>query len=72
MTVAAVVDLGTIGADGLTTYVGVGAANSLKPTLSSPLPMPNPAMTSFGMQGYCLKPTTSARKRFRNSCLIPL
>ena len=28
MTVA---DLGTIGANGLTTYVGVGAANSLKP-----------------------------------------
>jgi hypothetical protein len=30
-TVAAVMDLGTIGTDGLTTYVGVGAANSLRP-----------------------------------------
>lgn len=31
MTVAVVVDLGTMGADGLTTCVGVGAANPVKP-----------------------------------------
>jgi acid phosphatase type 7 len=31
MTVAVVVDLGTMGADGLTTHIGVGAANPLKP-----------------------------------------
>ncbi len=31
MTVAVVVDLGTMGSDGLTTYVGVGAANPLTP-----------------------------------------
>lgn len=31
MTVAVVVDLGTMSADGLTTYVGVGGANTLKP-----------------------------------------
>lgn len=31
MTVAVVVDLGTMGADGLTAHVGVGAANPLRP-----------------------------------------
>lgn len=73
--VAIAVNLSTIGANGLTTHVGVSAANPLRTGEVNTIRYFSNAKSSYDFLSHArVSPTltTGSRKRFRNPCPAPL